>query len=78
MKTITKKRGKEDKIIEKEEEEGNVLKKRLEAKEMWSIMIKRRRKNRRTRIKISRKNIVKRMEIYGKVAWEIDHWLRYI
>ena len=55
-----------------------MLKKRLEAKEMWSIMIKRRRKNRRTRIKISRKNIVKRMEIYEKVAWEIDHWLRYI
>ena len=72
------KRGKEGKIIEKEEEEGNVLKKRLEAKEMWSIMIKCRRMDRRTRIKISRKNIIKRTEMYGEVAWEIDHWLRYI
>lgn len=75
---ITKKRGKEDKIIEKGEDEGNVLKKRLEGKEMWSIMIKCRRMNRGTRIKIRRKEIIKRMEIYGKVAWEIDHWLRHI
>jgi len=60
---ITKKRRKEDKIIEKGEEEGNVLKRRLEGKEMWSIMIKCRRMNRRTRIKIRRKKIIKRMEI---------------
>jgi hypothetical protein len=74
---ITKKRGKEDKIIEKGEEEGNVLKKRLEAKEIWSIMIKCRRMDRKTRIKIRRKKIIKRMEVCGKGAWEMDHWLRY-
>jgi hypothetical protein len=59
MTMITKKRGKEDKMIEKGQEEGNVLKKRLERKEMWSIMIKCRRMNRRTRIKIRRKTIIK-------------------
>jgi len=56
---ITKKRGKEDKIIEKGKEEGNVLEKRLEAKKMRSIMIKCRRMNWRTRIKIRRKKIIK-------------------
>jgi hypothetical protein len=66
---IMKKRGKEDKIIEKGEEEGNVLKKRLTAKEMWSIMIKCGRMNRRIRIKIRRKKIIKRLEIYGNAAW---------
>jgi hypothetical protein len=34
--------------------------------------------NKKARIKIRRKKIIERMEMYGKVAWEIDHWLRYI
>ena len=52
-----------------------MLKKRLKTKEIRSNMMKCRRVNRRTGIKIRRKNIIKRMVIYGKVEGETDRWL---